>query len=119
MAKNDFLARQKEMQMACLNAGCQVGRQQMCDAITLALRDAETMGRDTFGAKRLIAVLKKTAQILDYFDDAWRKSDDSDYYQEKLDAALREAYGDEIDFFPFRERYDMLKQYSYKTGRWE
>lgn len=119
MGKNDFLARQRQTNLMMLEAGVKCGRQQMCDMITLALRDPEIMGKDTFGAKRLIAVLKKTANLLDDYDDAWHKCDDSDYYQEVLDRNLREAYGDEIRFFTFRERYDMLKRFNYKTGRWE
>ena len=39
MAKNDFLARQRQREQDVFDAGMRIGRQQMCDYITLALRD--------------------------------------------------------------------------------
>lgn len=38
----------------------------------------------------------------------------------KLDSLLREAYGSEIrdGFFSFRERYEVVKQFDYRTRKW-
>ena len=121
MAKNDFLARQRQREQEVFDAGLRIGRQQMCDYITLALRDPETMGKDTFSGKRILKVLRKTNKLMNDFNRAFEKGDEADYYQEKLDALLREAYGDEITegFYSFFDRYEMVKKFDYKTGKWK
>ena len=58
MPKNDFLSRQKEREHAAFEGGIRVGRQQMCDFLTLALRDPEVMGKNTFSGKRILKLLK-------------------------------------------------------------
>ena len=121
MAKNDFLARQRQREQDVFDAGMRIGRQQMCDYITLALRDPAVMGKDTFGAKRIVAVLQGVKRLMDEFHQAFDKCDEADYYQEKLDRLLREAYGDEIKegFFAFHDRYECVKKQDYVTGRWK
>ena len=120
MAKNDFLARQRKREQEVFEAGLRIGRQQMCDYISLALRDPETMGKDTFSGKRIIKVINKINDLMCKFSIAFDKSDEADYYQEKLDCALREAYGDGIrgGFFAFQERYEIVKKFDYTKGRW-
>ena len=121
MAKNDFLARQRQREQEVFDAGLRIGRQQMCDYLTLALRDPETMGKDTFSGKRIIKVIRKINDLMCKFASAFEKCDEADYYQEKLDCALREAYGDEIKegFFGFHDRYECVKKQDYFTGKWK
>ena len=106
MAKNDFLARQKQREQEVFDAG---------------MRDPEVMGKDTFGAKRIVAVLQGVKRLMDEFHPAFDKCDEADYYQEKLDRLLREAYGDEIKegFFAFHDRYECVKKQDYLTGKWK
>lgn len=120
MAKqNAYLAKQEALQRQCFNDGWELGTQQMCDYISLALRDPEAMGKDTFSGARILKVLKKTNEIMQYFRQAFLPNDEADWYQEQLDKALREAYkGNGETFYPFRERYDCLKEYDYETGKW-
>ena len=120
MAKNDYLSRQRAREQEVFDAGIRIGRQQMCDYLTLALRDQGTMGKDTFSGKRIIKVINKINDIMCKFSKAFDKCDEADYYQEKLDCALREAYGDEIrdGFFSFNERYEAVKKFDYTKGRW-
>ena len=119
MAKNTFLAKQKAIQKACFDDGWAFGVQQMCDYISLALRDPETMGKDTFSGTRILKVLRRVNEIMHEFRPAFLQVDEADYYQERLDKALREAYkGNGEKFYPFRERYDCLKEYDYKAGKW-
>ena len=119
MAKNAFLEKQAAIQKACFDEGWALGVQQMCDYISLALRDTETMGKDTFSGARILKVMRKTNEIMQYFRPAFLPNDEADWYQEQLDKALREAYkGNGETFFPFRERYDCLKEYDYKVGKW-
>ena len=120
MAKNDYLSRQRAREQEVFDAGLRIGRQQMCDYLSLALRDQETMGKDTFSGKRIVKVINKINDLMCQFASAFEKCDDADYYQEKLDCALREAYGDEIKegFFGFHDRYECVKKFDYTKGRW-
>ena len=120
MAKNDFLARQRQREQEVFDAGIRIGRQQMCDFITLALREPGVMRKDTFSGKRIVAVLQEVKRKMEEFSPAFEKCDEADYYQEKLDMLLREAYGDEIQegFFSFDERYEAVKKFDYTKGRW-
>lgn len=121
MPKNDYLSRKLHREQEVFDAGLRIGRQQMCDYITLALRDPETMGKDTFSGKRILKVLRKTNDLMNEFNKAFEKCDEADYYQEKLDDLLREAYGDEIaeGFFAFFDRYECVKRFDYTTGKWK
>ena len=120
MPKNDYLSRQRARDQAVFDAGIRIGRQQMCDYITLALRNPAVMNKDTFAGKRIIAVLNEVKRLMEEFSPAFEKCDEADYYQEKLDMLLREAYGDEIDdgFFAFHDRYECVKKFDYTKGRW-
>lgn len=120
MAKqNAYLAKQEAIQRECFNAGWELGTQQMCDYLSLALRDPEIMGKDIFGGARILKVLKRINEIMKYFRPAFLPDDEADYMQEQLDRALREAYkGSGETFTPFRDRYPCLKEYDYTTGKW-
>lgn len=121
MAKNDFLARKRQREQEVFDAGLRIGRQQMCDFITLALREPDVMRKDTFSGKRIVLVLQEVKKKMEEFSPAFEKSDEADYYQEKLDCALREAYGDEIrdGFFSFDERYEIVKKFDYNARKWK
>lgn len=119
MPKNDFLSRQKEREHAAFEGGIRVGRQQMCDFLTLALRDPEAMGKNTFSGKRILKVLNRIEELMAEFSPAFEKHDEADYYQAMLDKLLRQAYGDEIreGLYGFSDRYD-VKKFDYQTGKW-
>ena len=113
MAKNNFLARQRALQQGFFSAGLQSGRQQIIDCVSLALRDPDIMGKDTFGKDRLMKVVQGVAKYIDLYQKAWEKDDETDYYRAKLDAALVEAYGKELHD-SFMERYEFLPEVEYK-----
>ena len=121
MAKNDFLARQRQREQEVFDAGMRIGRQQMCDYITLALRNPAVMKKDIFSGKRILVVLQEVKRLMEEFSPAFDKCDEADYYQEKLDMLLREAYGEEIEegFFAFHDRYECVKKQDYVTGKWK
>ena len=121
MAKNDFLARQRQREQGVFDAGLRVGRQQICDYITIALRNPTVMRKDTFSGKRIVAVLQEVKRLMEEFSPAFDMCDEADYYQEKLDSLLREAYGVEIEdgFYGFHDRYDCVKKQDYLTGKWK
>ena len=118
MGKNDFLAKQRATQQAFFDAGLQCGRQQIIDMMSLVLRDPEIMGKDTFGKDRLLKVVKGIGSCIDQFQPAWEKTDETDYYRAKLDAALADAYGDGMHD-TFRKRYEYAPEYDYIKGRWK
>lgn len=118
MAKNDYLKKQKAMQQACFDAGLQCGRQQILDMVSLVLRDPDIMGKDIFGKDRLIRVVKGVGDYIDMYQPAWQKSDETDYYQTKLDDALAEAYGESLHD-SFHTRYEFAPEYDYTKGKWK
>lgn len=121
MGKNDFLSRQRKRDQEVFESGLRIGRQQICDYITLALREQSVMGKDTFSGKRICRVLSKVSEFMEEFSPAFEKCDEADYWQETLDKLLREAYGDEMKegFYSFHDRYDCVKRFDYTTGKWK
>ena len=115
---NAFLEKQKATQRACFEAGLQSGRQQIIDMMSLVLRDPEIMGKDTFGKDRLLKVVNGIGEYIDKFQPAWEKNDETDYYRAKLDAALTEAYGDDLHD-SFLKRYEFAPEFDYMKGRWK
>ena len=118
MAKNDFLAKQRALQNACFDAGLRCGRQQVLDMVSLVLRDAKIMGKDTFGKERLMKVVMGVGEYIDLYNPAWQKDDETDYYRAKLDAALAEAYGESLHD-SFLQRYEFAPEYDYQKGKWK
>jgi hypothetical protein len=118
MAKNAFLEKQRATQRAYFEAGLQSGRQQILDMMSLVLRDADIMGKDTFGKDRLLKVVKGIGEYIDVYQKAWEKDDETDYYQKKLDEALAAAYGEDL-YDSFYKRYQFAPEFDYKTGRWK
>jgi hypothetical protein len=118
MAKNDYLARQRAIQQAFHDVGLRSGRQQIIDMMSLVLRDADIMGKDTFGKDRLLKVVKGIGDYIDYYQPAWEKTDETDYYRAKLDAALADAYGDGMHN-TFLDRYEFAPEYDYTKGKWK
>jgi hypothetical protein len=113
MGKNDFLAKQRALQQAFFDAGIQSGRQQVMDMMSLVLHDKYGFGKD-----RLVVVIKGIGEYIDKYQTAWEKSDEADYYQKKMDAALAEIYGDSLHD-SFYERYRYAPEYDYQNGRWK
>lgn len=118
MAKKDFMARQKARDRMMLDVGLHSGRQQILDMMSLVLRDPSIMGKDIFGKKRLMEVIKGIGEYIDKYQPAWEKSDETDYFQKKLDDALAEAYGDELHD-SFHKRYEYAPEFDYTKGRWK
>ena len=77
----------------------------MTDMLILTLNDSEVMGKDVF---RLVRVIKAWGEKWDKYHGALENGVDHDYYQVKLDQALKEILGD--DLIPFAERYDWLSE---------
>lgn len=111
MAKNDYLRQRDEIRKQFFIAGCDLVQQQMFDMMCLVLNDPEIMGHDTFGADRLRKIHKAMFAKEAEYHEAWTFTQESDYFQEKLDDALRDIFG---EIQPFNERYPNQKQWDYK-----
>lgn len=107
---NAFLEKQQAKNLEYFKIGVDVGMQMACDMISLVLHEPGVMGKDTFSEKRLRPVMEAALQKRAQFAPAWGGGDEADYYQEKLDNALADAYG-EID--PFKVRYPYCKENQY------
>lgn len=119
MAKqNAYLAKQQAIQNAYFDAGLRCGRQQILDMMSLVLRDPRIMGKDLFGKDRLLKIIKGIGDCIDKYQQAWEKTDETDYYRDKLDAALAEAYGTGLHD-TFLKRYEFAPEYDYNKGRWK
>ena len=111
MAKqNEYLAKRNATLQQCIEIACDTTAQQFFDFLCLVLNDPKVMGKDVFGAKRLEKIHEALKEVDKYYSEAFVNSQESDYYQEKLDAALRGIFG-EID--PFNVRYPFLKGWNY------
>lgn len=116
--RNNFLKKQEIAKQVCLDIGLGCGRQQIIDMLSLVLRDSEIMGKDTFGKERLLKVVQGINKYLVFYQKAWEKGDETDYYRAKLDAALADAYGDGLHD-SFLVRYEFAPEFDYKKGKWK
>jgi hypothetical protein len=80
----------------------------MTDTLILTLNDPEIMGKDVFGKERIVRVVKAWGKKYDKYHGALEKGDEQDYYQVKMDEALKRALGEE-GFDPFERRYEWLR----------
>lgn len=112
---NAYLDRQQKDRQKFFDAGEQIGLQKAWDYIQIALRDPEVMGNDVLGRKRIEKVWKKMLELVDVYHTAFTDDKEADYYQEKLDAHLREIWGDDLQ--TFYERYPTLTKLDYNKPR--
>ena len=109
--KNNYIAQREAERQKFFVAGCDVAAQQMFDMMCLALHDPEVMGKGhTIGAERLKRIHKAMYEYEKMYHEAWMHTQESDYYQEKLDTSLREVFG---IIEPFNVRYPYQKEWNY------
>lgn len=117
MGKNGLLERQRIERQAYFDAGLQMGRQQILDMMSVALNDPDVMGKDVFGKGRLLNLLKAIGDNIDYFQKAWERHDETDYYRVKMDEHLAKIYGEGMTD-TFNKRYEYCTEFNYFTGKW-
>lgn len=85
---------------------------QIFDALALALRDPAVMGaKGVLGAAKVKALCKRVQEIVYEFSDAWCPVPERDYQQDRLDRALKDVFGEELQ--PFKQRYPFMKEQKY------
>lgn len=115
MAKNDYQKRREARDQVWLDVGEQMGIQKVADYIAIALHDPDVMGKNVYSRERIEKFFDKLSEIADYFSNAFSMDKEADYYQDQLDKAQREIYGDDMQ--PFNERYPFMKETSYKKAK--
>lgn len=112
---NEYMKRQREMQQYYFEQGAAVGFQRCLDYMQTLLRNPKYVGKDIFGRKRWELLYEGLKDCDMTFGDAFTLGVDADYYQEKLDAHIREIFG--ADTLSFAERYPMFKKVKYDKAR--
>lgn len=108
--KNDYLARLKAERKQYVLIGMEFAEQKLFDMLCLVLHDPKYMGKDTFGAERLRKLNAALTEVESQWKEAWTHTQESDWYQEKLDAALKDIFDEVI---PFEQRYPYQKKWDY------
>lgn len=116
MGKNGYLERQKLAVDTYRQAERDTYIQFMTDTLVLTLNDPDVMGKDVFGKKRIMKVVEAWAKTFSKYEVALTKSDEADYFQEKLDDRLAAILGRDT-LVPFSKRYDWVKDLGYKPKR--
>lgn len=112
---NAYLEKQRKLAQSYFEAGEQIGIQKAWDYMQIALRDPDAMGKDVLGRKRIEKVYAKMMELVDFYHTAFTDDKEADYCQEKLDAQLREIWGDDLQ--TFYERYPTLRKLDYNKPR--
>lgn len=110
MGDNYMKQRQKRDQYF-FSAGEEVGFQKCLDYMQCLLRNPKYVGRDVFGRKRWELLYKGLEECDKIYGNAFTTEVDADVCQEKLDATIREIFGD--DTLPFKERHPLIKEQRY------
>lgn len=118
MAKNNYIKQRDAIRKGFFDAGLRSGQQQIIDMLSLVLRDPDIVGKNTFGRDRLVKVVNGIYAGIKEYNLAWQRDDETDVWRERLDDALKEAYGEEL-FSSFEERYPYSLEYDYSKGRWK
>lgn len=108
MKQSGYLKRQADVQDRLLKIGTEVGQQQVFDALALALRDPAVMGaKGVLGPAKVKTVCQRVQEIVQEFADAWSPGPEQDYQQDRLDRALKDIFGGDLQ--PFAVRYPFIK----------
>ena len=98
-----------------LNLGEAITTQKMWDIFQIILHNPDVMGKDTFGKERLARIYKAMKVMVNEYHTAFTADKEADWWQEKIDAQLREIWGDELT--TFYDRYPDIKKIQYDKGR--
>lgn len=110
MGDNYAKQRQKRDQYM-LSIGEELGFQRCLDYMQTLLRNPKYVGRDTFGRKRWELLYEGLKECDEIYGNAFTSEVDADWCQEKLDAEIREIFGD--DTLAFKDRYPFVRDQRY------
>ena len=107
MKQSGLLARQKAERQELLNAGMRIEKQFMLDTLQIALHH---LG---WGYKRIKDLTDLWGEIYHDYHIALEGKNESDVWQERMDAQIRDIIKDQQEFFDFRSRYPDLRSHGY------
>lgn len=99
------------------NNGYATGFQFCNDIYQSLLNDSDVVGKDVFGAKRMLKLHDAVTEAEIYYRPAlWpRTHPEADVCQQKLDAKMGKIWGEKAD--PFSIRYPFLLEPIYEGGK--
>ena len=107
MKQSGFLARQKAERQELLNAGMRIEKQFMLDTLQMSLHQ---LG---WGYKRIKELTDLWGEIYNDYHIALEGKNESDVWQERMDAHIRDIIKDQQEFFDFRSRYPDIRYHGY------
>lgn len=108
MKQSGYLAKERALRQAFMQAAERVTQQLMLDTIQVTLH--EKFG---FGYDRIKKLTDAWGKCYTMYHDALDGGPEADYWQEKLDSALRDVMKDRQELIPFRDRYPEIKEITY------
>lgn len=108
---NAFLEKQAFARQQYLDLGVQWGFQRMADAVTMALNDPDTMGKQVLGGEMIDKILRRAVEYDTYYSAAHGNEAETDYARAKLDERLTKISKGRIP--PFEVRYPFCKEQHY------
>lgn len=109
--KNNYIEERDKMRRKFFEAGCDLVAQQMFDMMCLALSDPEVMTKyRVIKGEQLKVIHDAMYKYEAFYHKAWTGGQEADYFQDKLDDALREIF-EKID--KFEDRYPNQKDWDY------
>lgn len=108
-AKNAYIAKQNAVYDEMLNAGRRHGEQYAFDCIEVALHR-----KFGWGYGRIKKLFTEAMKTMDYYAPSMMRGMEQDIYQERLDRELREIIGGNETFYPFADRYPVVKTAGYQ-----
>lgn len=115
---NNYLAKLDQEYEKGITRGVEIGLQIECDMMICALHDPEYMCGDPFGEKRIRRVMEGSSYYLKLFQPAFHATDETDYYQQKLDDKIADALNGHLDA-NFDERHPWFRKYDYRKGKFK
>ena len=105
--KNDYINRRNAVYDELLNLGRKHGEQYTMDCVLIALH------RLGWGYTRIKRLYDMAHEISNYYAPSMLPGMEQDIYQERMDNELRSFVEGNEHFYPFKERYPMVRTAGY------
>ena len=103
----NYAQKQQALKRELVQVGIRFGEQRTLDLMEVALH------RKGWGFDRINDLLDLMRELDELYSVAWETRMESDVFQEKLDAELRDIVKDRQEFIPFEKRYPEVRQLGY------
>lgn len=106
------MARRQAIHEAVTREMFHEGYQQACDMLALTLNDPAIMGSSTMGEDMIKKIYDGMAQYDMEYAQAWGATQESEYFQDRLDKRLAQIFSRKYKhlLIPFRARYPAIRK---------